>query len=411
MYKTSRFLKLVLPVLIAMVLIHFSCSKDVTYNTPVSSDKTKPGVVSNIKVTNFKGGAFITYDLPKTGNVLYVKASYMINDQTGRSRQTKSSYYSDTITVEGFARKKEYEVKLTAVSRADVESDVVTVKVNPDTPVYQLVARTIRMQADFGGVNVQAVNIQKKPVGAILLYKATGEARYSIYRQNFSDFSSMSFSTRGFDTLPKAFATYITDQWGNNSDTMYQTISPLFETQLDKSKFFENPLPSDGKIGFGWVLRNLWDGNTGGAGWHTVQENVPMPIVCTFGLGISAKLSRFALYGRAGYEYGHGNPKVFSIWGSNSPAPADIVLPVFAEEGAVRGDWVNLGNYVWPGPPSGAPPTAATASDKAFSNNGFEGSFSITAPKVRFLRLAVSESWSGATFAHAMEITLFGNTN
>lgn len=400
-----------LALLVAILWVHFSCSKVVDYNQPVSNDKTKPGVVTNIKVINFKGGSYITYDLPKEGNVLYVQADYTINTQTGKKRQTKSSYYSDTITVEGFAEKKAYDVTLTTVTRSNVVSDGVTVPVFPDTPVYKLVARTIKMQADFGGVNVQTANPDKKAVGVIVLYQPVAADKYSIYQQNFSDYDHVNFSTRGFDTLPKKFAVYITDQWGNNSDTVYKTINPLFEMQLDKSKFFANALPSDTKIGFGWVLPNLWDGRTDGNGWHTVQENVPLPIVCTFGIGVYAKLSRFILYGRAGYEYGHGNPKVFSLWGSDKIAPADAVLPVSAPEGAVQGDWVNLGNYVWPGPPSGAPPTAPTDADKAFFNRGLELNVPFKAPKIRFLRLAVSESWSGATFAHAMEITLYGNTN
>lgn len=395
----------------AVIVCLHACSKAKDYNEPISGDKTKPGVVTNIRVANFNGGSYITYDLPKSGNVLYVKAEYVINGQTGKKRQTKSSYYSDSITVEGFAEKKEYEVKLTTVTRSNVESDEVTVKVFPDTPVYRLVAKTIRMQPDFGGLNVQTTNVNKKPVGAIVLYKPEGADKYAIYEQRFSDFESMGFSTRGFDTLPKQFAVYITDQWGNNSDTVYQTIRPLFEKELDKSKFFGNELPSDGKIGFGWSLSNLWNGNTGGTGWHTVQQNVPLPIVCTFGLGVSAKLSRFVLFGRSGYEYAHGNPKVFSIWGSDSPTPADAVLPVFAEEGTILGDWVNMGNYQWPGPPSGAPPTAPTATDRAFFNKGMEFNVPFTAPRTRFIRLAVSESWSGATFAHAMEITFYGNTN
>ncbi len=405
MHKIFALLKIAL-----LVAVVTSCSKVVDYNKPVSEDQTKPGVVSNVKVSNFNGGSFITYDLPKTGNVLYVKADYIINDVTQKSRQTKSSYYSDTIKVEGFAQKKEYEVKLTAVSRANIESDIVTVKVQPDTPVYQIVARTIRMQSDFGGVNVQAINLLKKAVGVILLYKPNTEQKYAIRQQNFSDFSAISYSSRGFDTLPKAFAVYVTDQWGNNSDTVYQSISPLYEIKLDKSKFFNNALPSDTKIGFGWVVPNLWDNNNG-TGWHTAQENMPLPITCTFGIGVSAKLSRFTLFGRSGYEYAHGNPKVFALWGSNVAAPGDAVLPVYADLGTVVGDWVNIGNFVWPGPPSGAPPTAPTATDKAVFNQGMEFTIPFTAPKVRFIRLAVSESWSGATFAHAMEITLYGNTN
>ncbi|RPE08391.1 DUF4959 domain-containing protein [Chitinophaga lutea] len=399
-----------LPLLVVAVCMLFACSKVVDYREPVSNDFTKPGVISNIKVTNFNGGAYITYNLPQSANILYVKADYLIDTKTGKKRQTKSSYYSDTITVEGFAEKSEYEVSLRTVSRSNVESDAVTVKVFPDTPVYRVVSKTIRMQPDFGGVNVQTSNVNKKPVGAILLYKPAGADKYSIYEQKFSDFAFNSFSSRGFDTLPKNFAVYITDQWGNNSDTLFQTIKPLFEEQLSKSKFFENLLPSDGKIGFGWVLSNLWNGRTDGSGWHTVQQNMPMPISCTFGLGVSAKLSRFKLDGRAGYEFAHGNPKVFSIWGSDKAAPADAVLPLSAEEGAQLGDWVNMGNYVWPGPPSGALASAPTATDRDVFKRGMEFNFPFTAPRVRFLRLSVSESWSGATFAHAMEITLFGNT-
>lgn len=391
--------------------VHLSCSKVIDYNEPVSDDGTKPGVISNIKVTNFNGGSYITYSLPQSGNVLYVKADYIIDTRTGKKRQAKSSYYSDTIVVEGFAEKKEYEIKLTTVTRSNVESDAVNVQVLPDTPVYKLVAKTVHMQPDFGGLNVQANNPDKKPVGVIVLYKPDGEDKYSIYEQKFSDFLDVNFSSRGFDTLPKQFAVYVTDQWGNNSDTAYQTISPLFEMQLDKSKFFANALPTDGKIGFGWALTNLWNGNNGGTGWHTVQENAPLPVVCTFGIGVSAKLSRFTLYGRSGYEFGHGNPKKFTLWGSDKPAPADILLPVFAEEGTELGDWVNMGNFEWAGPPSGAPPTAPTAADKSVFNRGMEFNIPFTAPKIRFLRLSVTESWSGATFAHAMEITLFGNTN
>lgn len=394
-----------------LLMLAVACTKVKDYNEPISDDTTKPGAITNIKVANFYGGSYITYSLPSSGNILYVKADYVIDEKTGKKRQTKSSYYSDSITVQGFAENKEYTVTLTTVTRSNVESDPVTVKVSPDTPIYRKVAKTIRMQPDFGGVNVQTSNPDKKPVGVIVLYKPAGADKYSIYEQKFSDFAEVGFSSRGFDTLPKQFAVYITDQWGNNSDTVYKTIKPLYEIQLDKNKFFGNALPSDGRIGFGWALSNLWNGNNGGTGWHTVQENVPLPIVCTFGLGVSAKISRFILYGRSGYEYAHGNPKVFSIWGSDKAAPADQVLPVFAEEGTVLGDWVNMGNYVWPGPPSGAPPTAPTATDRSVFNQGKEFNVPFTAPKTRFIRMAVSESWSGATFAHAMEITLFGNTN
>lgn len=409
MYSKNTLQHPALLVALALCLL-FACSKTLDFKEPVSDDQTKPGVISNIKVTNFNGGSYITYSLPQSGNILYVQADYIIDSKTGKKRQTKSSYYSDTITVEGFSESKEYEVQLKTVSRANVSSDLVTVKVSPDTPVFRLVARTINMQPDFGGVNVQTTNRNKKPVGVIVLYKPDGADKYSIYEQKFSDFSFVNFSSRGFDTLPKKFAVYVTDQWGNNSDTAFKTINPLYEIQLDKSKFFASTLPSDTRTLGSWPVTNLWNNNNGGNGWHTVQENMPLPITCTFGMGISAKLSRFTMFGRAGYEFGHGNPKVFALWGSDKPAPADVKLPVSAEEGEVVGDWVNMGNFEWPGPPSGTSASTATPSDKAVFNRGMEFTIPFTSPKVRFLRLAVSEAWSGATFAHAMEITLFGNT-
>src|SRR5258708_25004031 len=145
----------------------FSCSKIDNYNGPVSTDKTKPGIVTNVRVVNFNGGAYIIYTLPNSPNLLYVQAEYKINDT--KSRQTKSSYYSDTITVNGFANIQDYTVTLYSVSRADVKSDPVTVTVHPATPVYKLVRPTIVLSPDFGGVNIKAIDSFKKPVGIILI--------------------------------------------------------------------------------------------------------------------------------------------------------------------------------------------------------------------------------------------------
>ena len=60
------------PLLLTAVLgcLLFACSKVEDYRDPVSNDTTKPGVISNIKVTNFNGGAFITYSLPQAENLL-----------------------------------------------------------------------------------------------------------------------------------------------------------------------------------------------------------------------------------------------------------------------------------------------------------------------------------------------------
>ena len=405
--KRNIYLLLLLP-----CLTYFgACKKVDSYNEPVSTDQTKPAVVTNIKVDNYNGGANITYALPDSKNLLYVMAQYKINGVT--VRETKSSYYSDTIKVEGFAKKQAYDVTLYSVSRANVKSDPVTVKVNPDTPPYLLVKPTLKVTADFGGLTIKGSNLLKKTVGIILL-NVDNSNNTSVADQNYSVLSDISYSLRGYAPVAKKFAYYVTDAYGNISDTTYTTITPFYETLLDRNKFFPYTLASDAPIAYTWDLPFLWDGKTDGSskGWHTAPGS-PLPMIATFGLGVSAKLSRFVLWERPDgddkFAFGHGNPKVFSLWGSNVDTPKDAQLPVFAAEGTVIGDWVNLGNYNYPPPPSGALPVNHTSADNDFVKAGVNFNVPLISPKVKFVRLCVSTTWSNGTFAHAMEMAFYGD--
>src|SRR3546814_7106383 len=104
----KRFNNTRLSALAISILFLFSagCEKAPDYNEVISTDQTKPDVVTGIQVDNVQGGAYITYSLPKTDNLLYILAEYKINDEV--SRQKKESYNTDTILVDGFAKRKEY---------------------------------------------------------------------------------------------------------------------------------------------------------------------------------------------------------------------------------------------------------------------------------------------------------------
>ena len=386
----------------------WSCKKSDGYNEVVSTDGTKPGVVTNVQVTNFNGGAYITYDLPASGNVLYVQADYQINNQA--TRQTKSSYYTDTITVEGFAKAQDYEVVLHTVSRANVMSDPVTVTVHPATPPYLLVRPSVVLNADFGGVNIKLLNPLKKPIGVIFMAFDTAVGRLMIHDQHYTSFDAINYSVRGYAAVPRQFGVYLTDQFGNVSDTLVQTITPLFETKLDKTRFFTYNLASDSPIGYGWVLPYMWDNKTDNtsAGWHTNPGGI-QPMVASFGLGVTAKLSRFIMWERpAEFTYGHGNPKNFSIWTSQASSPADIQLPKNAPVGTVLGDWINTGNFKFPDPPSGLQPGFTNAQDMAFISAGVNFDFPSNGPDVKFVRVCVADTWSGGDFAHIMEMSFYG---
>ncbi len=393
-----------------------SCKRNDGYNSPISTDKTKPGVITNAKVTDYNGGSIITYDLPKSGNVLYIMARYQIRD--GVSRETKASYFSDTLNVEGFAKAQEYNVTIYTVSRANVMSDPLTVTVHPKTPVFTMVKATSAIEPDFGGVHITALNPLKKSVGVILTKYDSTTRKMKVFDQHYTKDSLIDYSVRGMNTNYRNFGVYITDKFENISDTTKALISPLFEKMFDKSLFKPYVLPSDTEIGYaeyGWGLTNLWDGDTGGAGWHTKPGHTP-PFVCTFDVGVTYKLSRFVLWERpddAGggdkYAYGHGNPRLFSLWGSNVAFPKSVKLPLSAPEGTVLGDWTNLGNFVFPNPPSGLAPLEHNAADNAFVVAGVNFDVSLTAPEVRYIRLSVQESWSKGDIAHAMEISLYGS--
>lgn len=385
-----------------------ACKRDDGDRQPASANKTKPGVVTNIKVQNLNGAANITYSLPNSDNLLYVLAQYNINGKT--QRQTKSSYYTDTIKVDGFAESKDYTVTLWAVSRANVMSDPVTVTVHPDTPYYRLVKESVQINSDFGGVNVTALDPAKKSVGIILIAYDSSTQALEVQDQHYTNTDSINYAVRGYAATPRKFGVYVTDQFGNISDTTVVTLTPIFETLLDKSRFSIYKTPSDSPTAYGWEVPYLWDGKTDdySAGWHTAP-GAPPPMQCTFSMGVSAKLSRFVMWERPDqYAYSHGNPRDFSIWGSNKAAPADAVLPQKAAVGTVVGDWVDVGNYHYPDPPSGLSPGFTNASDAAFVAAGVNFDIPPGAPPIRIFRLLVHDTWSGGDFAHVMEFSIYG---
>src|SRR5690606_9808298 len=126
-----------MPFVLFVALFVGACKESESPVVIISTDTTKPVMVTDVDVENLNGAAKMTYKLPNSKNLLYVLARYSINDD--HVRESKTSYYQDTILVEGFAREGEYEVSLYAVSRANVLSDPVVVKVQPKTPNYILI--------------------------------------------------------------------------------------------------------------------------------------------------------------------------------------------------------------------------------------------------------------------------------
>jgi len=411
MKKYSQYIWFLVLAMAATIIIP-SCKREELARVPISEDMTKPAAVTNVKVNNYNGGAYITYSLPNSANILYVLAKYQIRN--GVSRETKSSYYTDTVNVEGFAKEADYEVTLYSVSRANVMSDPIKVNVHPKTPPYLLVRNALSMQADFGGINLQALNPLLKEVGVILTAFDPALNAMEVQDQHYTKTDTVMYSVRGYKSEARNFGAYVTDRFGNVSDTLKKTLTPLPEELLDKGKFSTYQLPSDSKIGFGWVLSNIWDNNINpsSSGWCTEPGAVLPPFVGTWDVGRSHKLSRFILWQKSDsdqkFAFGQGNPKFFTLWGSNVARPRDSQLPMSSPVGTVIGDWINLGNFRFPDPPSGLPALSHNAADNAFVAAGVNFNMPLSAPPVKYLRFATRETWSGGNFALFLELSLYG---
>lgn len=373
-----------------------ACKVDVP--APLDKDKGAPALVTNVKVENLPGAAKITYRLPNDAKLLYVKAECMIN---GRMVEAKSSPYNNELLIEGFGTAGEAEVKLYSVSGSETRSEPLTVKVSPLTPAYEDAFKSLSLRETFGGANVGFENpTEANLVINILAQQDNGD--WKTAETFYTKKAKGVFSARGFEPTARKFAVFVKDRWNNYSDTLTKELVPIFEKQLDRTKFKEFNLPTDQLAAFGWNMPYIWDGiivnntNVDKPGFHTSPNGV-WPQWFSFSLGVKAKLSRFKYWQRGSWvSFTDRNIKKFEIWGSNNPAA----------DGSWE-SWTKLmdGTSV---KPSGLPIGTNSPEDIALVGAGEEFIFPENTPDVKYIRIKVLETWSGAKSFYIMQVGFWG---
>lgn len=217
-----------------------SCKKEL--HSFVGPEGDTPGKVSGITVENLHGSAKLTYALPDNDNVLYAVARYEM--RKGVFREVKSSYYNNFMLLEGFADTLAHVVNVTVVSKSGKVSEPVSVTVNPLTPPYIMVFRSLEVKAALGGIDASFFNTEKAEVGVIVNAKDTFNV-YGKVGYNYTSEDSGMVKVRGFDTTLRKFDIYVTDKWGNLSDTLALSFNPLFSRMLEPDKFREMKLEGD----------------------------------------------------------------------------------------------------------------------------------------------------------------------
>ena len=361
-----------------------------------------PAQVRVTEIINTPGGAMLRYVLPNDKNLLYVKAEYEI--QSGVIRETIASYFTDTLFLDGFGNTNTHDVRVYSIGKNEKRSEPVIVQVNPLTP--PVLMATKQLKETFGGVAVDFENPGKANLALVLLADTAKNGYLSELQTFYSSALKGRFSVRGLDSIPSDYAVYLCDRWKNLSDTIYSTLTPLYEMLIPKNTWREYPLPGDVVVLNNNSAPSLWDEDY--ENWNYLHSDlVPLPARVQWDMGVTVKLSRLKLWPRALDldRWGRGHPKVFEIYGSNAPNP----------NGDLDESWIPLGRFECV-KPSGPGPIV-TQEDREFANAGIDFDFEVSdfAPdpyvSVRYIRLVIRSTFNNTAMSYIVitELSLWGS--
>ncbi|OQP58043.1 hypothetical protein A3860_39545 [Niastella vici] len=379
----------------------YACQKQTGSNhSPIYKDGSKPEGVSNVRVTNFPGGAYIMYTIKDDPAILYVQADFMVNNTT--RLQAKASYYTDTIKVVGFEKAGDYTVTLRTVSRSEVQSDPVEVVVSPLTPPYLTVKGTLNIFADFGGATIQFRNPTQGDIAIVALVDTAGKAEYvnTMYTRD----STGTFSVRGFSPVERKFGAYVRDRWGNTSDTVWARVRSMNEVELDRSVMKAVVLPGDQQSCCGSSLNVPLTQAYGArdyAFYGVKDPNDSTPARITIDMGRRVVVSRFRYWMRynGGAEFRNGTLRYFKLYGSVNPNP----------NGALDNTWTQLGGVYELVKPSGLPYGQLSPADYETVTNGSEFLLPLPAVQLRYFRIVILQNYSGGDGLEMSSIKFMGD--
>jgi hypothetical protein len=380
----------------------YSCEEEFVGQTP--TDSVAPGKVINPQWESLPGGAKITYDLPADDDLLYVKAVYTVN---GKEKNTSASLHNKLLEVKGFGTTDSQVIRLYCVDRSGNSSEPVAVEIVPDTPPVRTILESLAMEEAFGGIQLTWKNETGADI-AIYVQVKGDDGEWSEVDVIYTGIVDGKYNVRGMAAEQRDFNVYIRDRWDNLSDTKTGTFTPFAEEKLDKAKWTRKILIGDNETesGFGpwykisndiWETDDIWETSAGKS-----------PILFTVDLGVTAKLSRYALWhrGHGDWEYIHHNPKYWTVWGTDVLSTTNDEAYWTATEGGWKNDWIQLADCISL-KPTGMD-TPVTQEDRNYANLGFQFDMPLSAPPVRYIRFHVTGTWDNGDMLHVSELTFWG---
>ena len=385
--------------LVAATLV-FSCDKKFQHSPIDDGDVTPPGSVSNVTVENTNGGAIIHYTLPDDPDILYVKAEY-VNSQD-LEKEVRASAYVDSLIIEGLGDTRERVVRLSVVDHQENVSVAVPVTINPLVPAVETVFSSLSLESGFGGFVLRYENPSRAPVSFYLYTWDPEKPAYTLFNVLSAESASGAFIVKGFESVEQYFAVSVRDKYDNETDFYEKAITPLYEEELDKSKFKLLNLPTDNDWntnGGSWQM--MFDGVVQAWNYGHVDYPVPFPHSFSIDMGVDCKISEIKFWqsqDSIDKQFAHGCPKHFRCYGC--PASKD-----YRDEA----NWILLYDGYLERPSGGEfGIDPLTEEDLQAAREGHVFLMDQDAPVLRFFRFQSLASWSGMETSLICEFSIFG---
>jgi hypothetical protein len=382
-----------------------ACSEEFTGQFP--TDKTPPLPVTVDSIVNFPGGATVTYRLPDETDLLYVKLVYTLSD--GTPQEARASSYSNSLTVKGFGRGQATNVHLISVDRSRNESTPLEVEIHPeDSPIYEIL-NSVQVIENWGGFLLQWDNPIKEDI-VLSVFKRNEAGGFQSVENFYSSAATVKQSVRGQEAVSTEFGISVRDYYNNFTDTLTVSLTPWYETQLDKNNFIAIPRSEKFTVSqFGTPNMNiLWDGVVTSAEATDLYYLTPSayPPYFAINLGVKAKLSRFRYWSRPDYYFRLHSAKEIQIYGTNDPTVGN-------NPESENSAWILLHPQVFVSVrPSGEPTSVpAAGEDLEYGRAGEEWEIPLDAPAVQYIRFQQLTSWTGTMAMTCVEIRFWGDPN
>jgi hypothetical protein len=381
--------------LASFIFLCFSCTEKELL--PISGSSGKPEKIEILAVDTVSGGVTVNYKIPPTNDIIEIKAVYTLTN--GEVRESSSSFYTSFITIDGYNDTDEHEALIYTINRAREMSEPVSVKFHPGESPLNKTIKSMEIIGDFGGVCFQWRNPDKRML-FFEFYLENEQGEMVTMNIISSKLDSTNIAFRGYDTIPYKFAVNISDNFGNSSGMIYPEggyIIPLWEVKLDKT--IQKVLYLEGDVTWAYWGKTGMETLDDDINTNNHTNNYVMPNASlTFDLGKKAKLSRFVIHIPPGVGYSAGCLSIFEMYSTDDDSDSP------------NGDWKTwtLRNSCTIVKPSGASGSTATEEDKLALQDGWEFSFPLDMPPVRYLRLKALANWGNANYAYFSEMTTYG---